>query len=885
MSVSFLHINLQTFKVVLYTLVVQFLFITQLVCQNNIIEVKNDSILQDTSQSLNVLPFDTVDINIQDDDINSPVHYKALDSIVYDVANKMLYLYGNAEMKYDQTQVNSANVAFDWNTQTLTAEGIDSSGKTIQTPVLVQEGKTYEANKMEYNFRTLKGKIYDVVTEDNGAFIHSEVVMKTKDNSWLSYKAKYTTCTDKEHPHFYIQAKKAKIIPDKIMVSGPANLVISGINTPLALPFAIFPINSGRRSGLILPQFGADPIDGTFRFVDGGYFWAVNDYLSMGFTGTLSTGGSFGVKIASDYKKRYKYNGNLLMSYGRKMPSDPIANKGDISNDYKLNWTHTMDSKADPNNKFSANVNFETNSYNKNSLIQDERILNVLNSSHITYTRLFSGKPYNLKISANHNQSNKSHRFSITLPEIIFNVNKITPFKSKISSKKKKFYEKIGFKYNIRAKATATAPDTTFFTQNTLDEIKYGIKQNLNISASYSIFKNFIFTPRFDYNEEWMFKKEEQFFEQHYVYQSDTISDTLYTRSVFENGFFARRNFSTGASINTTLKGIYRFEKGAVKAMMHKLTPTLNYTYKPDFSLPLWNYYESYYHEKNKEIQRYNEFQNTSVYGTGVKIGEQNRIDLTLANSLEIKVLNKKDTANMYKKIPILKNFSISSGYNFAGDSINKFQNARIFANTSFLKNLFNISGSLIYNPYSVDYNNKRISKLYQETHNKPLRFVSLDLNLGLNLRPKKKDKAKKKSEYATIEDNEYIANNPDLYYDFDIPWSFTASYHMSLKNGYGTKRDTTVLGLGSVTFGGHIDITPKWIVDVRSGYDIKAKDLTITTFSIIRDLHCWEMSLNYTAYPIKYQNFTFELRVKSALLQDLKLTKKYLRNNYNSSF
>lgn len=887
MSVSFLHIKLQTFKPILYTFVVQFLFITQLVCQNYIDEPKIDTLLVDTViKPTKTLAFDTVDINIKDDDIKSPVHYKALDSIVYDVENKMLYLYGNAEMKYDQTQVNSANVTFDWNTQTLTAEGIDSAGKNIETPILIQEGKTYEAKKMQYNFKTSKGKIFDVVTEDNGAFIHSEIVVKTPDNEWLSYKAKYTTCTNKEHPHFYIKAKKAKIIPNKIMVSGPANLIISGINTPLALPFAIFPINSGRRSGIILPQYGVDVSDGTFRFTNGGYFWAVNDYLSMGFTGSISTGGSFDFKVATDYKKRYKHNGNIILSYGRKMPADPIANKNEVESDYRIFWKHNMDSKADPNNDFNADVNFKSSTFNRNALIQDERILEVINQSNITYTRKFNEKPYNLDISAGHNLNNNTHLMSITLPEIGFNISTITPFKSKKISKKKKFYEKIAFRYNIRGKAQASSTDTTFFQEETLDLIKYGIRQELNINATYSVLKHFNFTPRFNYKEQWMFKREKQFFEEHYVYSSDTISDTLYTRSIMENGFFARRNFSTGASINTKLKGIYRFNKGPVKAMLHVLTPTLDYTYSPDFSLPMWNFYDSYHHEKNDEIIYYNQFEKTDLYGSGISKGETNRLNLTLTNTLEIKVLDKKDTANMYKKIPILKNFSISSGYNFAGDSIRKFQDVRISARTSFLDNLIGISGTLLYNPYSVNYNNKKISKMYQETHNKPLRFVSLNMNFNLNMRPKKNNKKSlSKSEYGTIGDLEYIANNPELYYDFDIPWSFTASYHMKLSNGYGTKRDTTVLGLGSVTFGGHIDITPKWIIDVRSGYDIKAKDLTITTFSLIRDLHCWEMSLNYTAYPISSQNFNFKIGVKSALLQDLKLTRKYQRNYYDSSF
>lgn len=871
----------------MYTFVVQLLFTTQLLCQN-IAEGENMDSLQIDSSKINqiILPFDTVDINIQDDDIQSPVHYKALDSIVYDVENKMLYLYGNGEMKYDQTEVNAERVTFDWNTQTLAAEGIDSLGKSVGTPILVQDGTTYEAKKMEYNFRTTKGKIYDVVTEDNGAFIHSEIVKKQADNSWLSYKAKYTTCNDKEHPHFYIQSRKAKIIPDKVMVSGPANLIISGINTPLALPFAIFPISAGRRSGIIMPRYGTDFSTGAFYLEQGGYYWAANDYLSMGFTGEIWTNGTFGLNVATNYKVKYKSNGNVLLSYRRKMPSDPIKNKFDIQNDYRLNWTHRMDAKADPNNNFSANVDVKTSTFNRNALIQNNDVLEVVNSSHITYTRRFNGKPYNLKISANHSQSNRTHAFSITLPEVAFNVNKITPFKAKISSAKKKFYEKIAFTYSIRGKATATSADTTFFTESTLEKIKYGINQNLKIDANYKVLKYLNIRPFANYEEQWMFKEEIIDFNQHYIQVNDSTIDTLYTKSSFEDGFFARRNFNLGVSFQTELKGIYTFKKGKVKGILHKMTPNVTYSYRPDFSKPFWNYYDTYSNAETNEEVTYNKFKNTGIYG-GPGVGEQNAINFSLGNSLEMKVYNKKDTINQFKKIPILRSLSIASGYNFAGDSTSKFQDVRISASTSFLNNLFGLRGSLIYNPYSRDNKNNKISKTYMETHGKPLRFVSLSLNFDINLRGKPKEKKKVlENEYGTVEQREYVANNPALFYDFNIPWSFHASYHMSLTNGItGVNRDTTVLGLGSVTFGGDIAITPKWLISVTSGLDINAKDLTLTNLRLVRDLHCWEMALNWTAYPIERQNFTFELRVKSALLQDLKLTRKHVRNSYNSSF
>lgn len=888
MKPCFKHIKNQTLLSVLYTFVLQLLFITQIYCQKIPTDsiptfLPSDTILLDSTEVLkNSNPYDTVNLVYKDDDIKEPVIYKATDSIVYDIENNMLYLYGDSEMDYGDTEVNSELVTFDWTTQTLTAYGVDSAGKKIGTPVLIQGGQTYEAKKMEFNFKTQKGKIYDVVTEDNGAYIHSEIVKKTANNEWLSYKTKYTTCNDKEHPHFYIQARRAKIIPDKVMISGAANLVISGVNTPLALPFAIFPLQKGRRSGLVIPKFGG--AGDFFTAKDGGYFWAVNDYLSLEFLGEIITDGTFGLRVNSDYNKRYKYSGNVGLSYRRVMPADPIKNPNAVQNDFNFTWNHRMDNKADPNNNFSAFVKISSNTYNKNQVVQTNAILESINSSNVNYVRRFNGKPYTLAISARFDQSLKTHAFNVTLPEATFTLNKITPFKSKISTGKKKFYEKIGFTYQAKALARVSTTDTAIFTSKTLESLKYGIDQRAGIDATYSLFKYFNITPSFDYNEQWLFKKETQNYGINYVAVNDTTIDTLSTYMVSKNDFYARRNFSANLSVNTKLTGIYNFKKGNVKAIRHVFTPSVSYRYMPDFSKPLWKYYDSYYNEETGKTVEYNQFQNTNVYGT-ISPGETNSITVTLGNSLEMKVLDKKDTANLYKKVPLLRYFNISSGYNFAGDTANKFQNINISANTSILNGLFGLNASLVYNPYSVNQNNQQVKEFYMKTHQKPLRFKNLNVTLDFNLRGKPKEKDKSfVNEYGTLEEQEYIAQNPELFYDFNIPWSVSARYHISMVNGSFADRDSMVFNFTSLDFNGDINITPKWKVAVSSGFDFKAMDFTFTTFKLLRDLHCWEMSLDWQAYPIRNQSFLFEIRVKSSLLQDLKLSRKNVNYN-NTSF
>ena len=877
----------RTLLFIMYTFVVHIFCIQSLFAQsidsiNQILS--QDTLTLDTLQSIkNTNPYDTVSFNIKDGEIKQPVIYQADDSIVYDIENKMLYLYGSSQMDYGDTKVNSERVTFDWTTQTLTAFGDDSLGKKIGTPVLVQEGKTYEANKMEFNFKTQKGRIYDVITEDNGAFIHSEIIKKTPDNEWLSYKTKFTTCNDKEHPHFYIQARRAKIIPDKVMVSGAADLVIAGVNTPLALPFAIFPLQKGRRSGLILPKpnFSGDFVS----FSGGGYYWAVNDNISLKFLGEIITDGTFGISVGSDYSKRYKYDGNIMASYRRVMPADPIVNKNAIVNDFNFSWNHRMNTKADPNNNFSAAVSVQSSSYNKNQLVQTREVLNVVNSSNISYVRRFNGKPYTLNVNTNFQQNLNTHSFSATLPELSFIVNKITPFKSKISSSKKKFYEKIGFTYSAKAKAVINTTDTTLFTKKTLESLNYGINQNFTLDATYSLFKYFNITPSVNYTEQWAFKQEEIVYDPHIVQVNDTTIDTLLTKSTINEGFYARRNFNANLSLNTKLTGIYNFKKGNLKAIRHVFTPSLSYRYSPDFSDPIWKYYTSYYNEETGKVVNYNQYTNTNVYGT-VGTGEQNAINLTLGNAFEMKVFDKKDTLTQTKKIPLLRSLNLTTGYNFAGDTANKFQNVVISANTSLLNGMFGLNASLVYNPYSVNHKNQQINESYLKTHQKPLRFKSLNITADFNISAKPKTaKTAFANEYGSIEEQDYVRLNPDLYYDFNIPWSFHVNYHLSMINGTSLNRDSTVFDFTSFQFGGDINITPKWKIAVESGYDFKTMDFSFTTFKLLRDLHCWEMSLDWQAYPIQNQSFTFEIRVKSALLQDLKLSRRNVRYNTSRTF
>lgn len=837
-------------------------------------EILPDSIQNsvDTSIVSNQNPFDTVQIEFKDDELKAPVKYEATDSIVYDIENEMLYLYGNASMDYQQTNVKSERVTFDWKTQTLSAEGVDSAGKKVGKPILTQEGSIYDANKMEYNFKTQKGKVYDAITEQDGAYIHSAVVKKNERNEWLSYKTKYTTCNNKEHPHFYIAARRAKIIPNKLMVSGAADLVVSGVNTPLLLPFAMFPLQKGRRSGIILPK--PTQVNNTFGLADFGYYWAVNDNLSLQFTSDVILDGTFQISLLSNYIKRYRYGGNLMFSYRRVAPSEPYKANAKAGNEFKFNWNFNLDNKASKNNSFSANVNVLSGSYESSQLLQNRNIYKTISTSHVNYIRTFNGKPFTFTAGARVNQNLHTKKVDLDFPELQFSANSIKPFKSKISSSKPKFYEKIRFNYNAFAKASVSTFDSLFFTEQVLQDINYGINQTATINATYSLFKYFNITPSFNYNEQWFFRQENIDYEEHYVATTDTTYDTLYTKSTFVDDFFARRNFSAGISLNTTLTGIYTFKKGKVKAIKHLVRPTIGYNYNPDFKAKMWGYYNSYYNEHLGKTVEYNQFTNKQAYG-GNASAESNSISFSIDNTIEMKVKTPKDTVNRYKKVLLLKSLRIGSSYNFAADS---FQLApiTISATTTILKGLFGLTATARYDIYSVDKQNNRINKTYWETDKKPLRFKTLNITANINLRGKSKNKNSiTQSEYSTEEEREFIVNNPYLYYDFNIPWSLRLGYHMTLNNGIAGNKDKAQWTGTTLSLNGDINITPKWKVAVVTGYQFDKKQFSLTRFTLLRNLHCWEMSLNWQAYPT--QTFQFEIRAKSALLQDLKLTRKNL--------
>jgi len=844
----------------------------------NLTKTTNDTILQTANDSIadNTAPFDTVEITYDDGDIEEAIVYSANDSIVYDMKNQKLLLFGGSSMKYTTIDIQSEEIEFDWVSSTLTSRGkVDSTGKLVENAKFIEKSGEYSADSMQYNFKTKKGRTFDVVTEQDGAYIHSEIVQKNEYDEWYGYKTKYTTCTNPEHPHFYLGANKSKVVPDKIMVTGPVNLVVADINTPLYLPFGIFPTKAGRRSGIIMPEYGEQTSYGFF-FKNAGYFWAVNDNLSLTFLSDIYTRGRFGISVDADYRKIYQYQGSLFFKYFRTPPTDKFTSTVGVNNDYRLEWSHTMDSKARPNTSFSANVTGASSNYNSNSLETTEQLLEVQLTSNVTYTKRFSKTNSNFQISARHNQNLESRTLDLTLPELSFNASRFTPFQKKIQTENKKFYEKIGVTYTAKAKAAISTYDSLLLDPEVLDELQYGTYQTAKIDMPFNLAKFFTVNPAFNYYERWYFKQEDRIFSGDSI-DVDDDGDLDYEeyQSLINNGFYGVRDFNFSTSVSTTVTGIYNFKTKNVKAVRHIVKPTMSYTYRPDFSTSNWNYYDSYYNADEQEEVTYNKYTsyNNLLYGTPSS-GMQNLVTFNLRNNIEMKTVDRKDTAQDFKIVSILEQFNISSGYNFSADSL-KIQPLVLSAQSSLFSNLISWNVGATFDPYAINQDRSKINITQFQAKKQLLRFDKANASVQFNLNPKAKNKTIEQTQYGTINEIEYIANNPQMFYDFDIPWSLSIGYRLNITKGVADNIDSTYFTANSLTLSGHLNITPKWQINLSTGYDLRDRDLTLTNVRVERDLHCWTLAFNWTAYPISSQTFTIDLHVKSPILQELKLTRK----------
>ncbi len=845
--------------------------------------------------AIDTLAIDTlISGKASEDALDARVDYKSADSIEFDLVNKKVFMYNNAVIVYDDINLQANYIEINFETNELYATGLpDSTGKMTGLPVFKQADQQFKSKTMRYNYKSKKGYINSVITEDGSGFLHGETVKKMDNDVVNISKGSYTTCELEEHPHFEFRYSKSKVIPKKRIVTGPAYLVVEDVPTPLAIPFGWFPNKQGQRSGIILPTYG-EAADRGFYFEGGGYYFYINDYLDFKVVGDVYTLGSWAVRPSFRYKKRYKYTGSANFTYAINITGVKEAPDYSRKRDFKIQWSHKQDPKARPKSTFSADVNIVSSTLNRyNPSTAQDYLSNTFRSS-IAYQTNFGGKYY-LTINAAHDQNTITKIVNVTLPELTFSVNRFNPFVTKKKIGPNKWYHNITTSYNLNARNTVTAADSVIFTPEVLDLMKNGIKHSIPISSPVKLLKYFNWTNSINLTDRMYFESYRKYWSNDTIFEdNDTIVGYLVRDTI--NGFNNIFEFGFSSSVSTKIYGMVQFgKKFPVQAIRHVLTPSVSFSYRPDYGSDFWGYYDTYIDEDGEEVQ-YSKYEG-SIYGTPTA-GKSGQIGFSFLNNLEMKVKSKKDTITGMKKVGLIDNFTISFSYDLAKDSL-KWSYLNLSGNTRLFKNLYITYRSQL-DPYILDSTGtKRLNQSEWSVNRRLFRLNSTNWSVGLDWRLNSKDfgkqdekpvatgpkiNAKTDDLPGTPEEIEDVLANPDDIIDWSIPWDLTLSYNFSYNvmrtyENYVTERNETVVQTLGVS--GNVSITPKWKIGIRTGWDFESNDLSYTSVSIYRDLHCWEMRFNWI--PTGYQkSWNFTINAKASLLQDLKLNKKKdFRDNF----
>lgn len=822
---------------------------------------------------------DTVKINYSKDTLSAPVKYHADDSVVLDVPAKTFHLYGKTNIDYDQINLKAAEVDYYQATNMLKARyRLDTGGNKRGAPIFTQQGQPpFQSDSMLYDFKTKRGKIYSTVTQQGEGFIYSQQVKKQADNSFNSFRARFTTC-DYDPPHFDFHAKKVKIIPNKMLISGPANLEVEGVPTPLFIPFAIFPLTHGQRTGLLPPTYEVSQQKG-IGLVNGGYYFGLGQYADITLRGEVYSYGSWGLTINPRYFKRYHYSGSFMLSINTTRFGDPETPDFTKSKDFRIMWSHSMDSKAHPGVSFSASVNAGTSTYNYYNVTDAQTRLNNILSSSIAFSKNWTGTPFNLTLSANHSQNTSTRQVSITLPEMAFNMNTIYPFQTKDFVGNPKWYQKIGVGYSLNFRNSVNFLDTTFLKPGFFRGFQTGIQHQVPISLTLPTTKFLTISPSVSYTERWYTK------EQHVVFNEKR--NRLDTTTNF--GFYTAREVTTGLSLSSAVYGMFQFNKhnkdAKIQAIRHVIRPSISLSYKPDMN-------KQYYYDvrvdtsANVPMQRLSYFDGIGFGPFGE--GRFGGVSFSLDNNLEMKVKSKKDTANGgIKKVKLLDGFGITGSYNLVADSF-RLSPFSVYARTT-LFNKINISANGVIDPYVYNLYGRRIDKYVWQQGRATIGSLR---NGSVSVSTSFKSPEKKNGQKPIDQDGEEMPQpgqnplqqeqdrmrrmheNPGDYVDFSIPWSVNLSYSLNFNKTRTRdyKRDTTIF-VQSLNVSGDFSLTPKWKIGMSSGFDFVHRKLTYTTLNITRDLHCWRMSINVVPLGF-YKSFSITLSPTAGILHDLRINR-----------
>ncbi len=832
--------------------------------------IVNEVLLTDTITN----DTDTIAYSLSPNAMKSRVDYKSTDSITLDIKSQKVYMYMNNDISYEDINLKANYVEIEFANSTLYATGTeDSTGNEIGRPVFTTGQNSFESHSIKYNYESKKGLVEKVITQDAEGYLHGKTVKKMANNITNVYQGSYTTC-DLEDPHFAFRFKKAKVIPDNKIITGPAHLEIEGVPTPLFIPFGLFPNKKGQRSGIIIPSYGESTQRG-FYFESGGYYFAISDHLDLKLVGDIYTLGSWAVKPSMNYRKRYKYSGYFAGNYGVNVLGEEGSPDYQRRKDFSIRWTHNQDTKARPNSKFSANVNVMSSQNNKFTGTSNTYLSNTFQSS-VNYSTSFAGK-YFLNATLNHSQNTITRELNLTLPKITFTVNRFYPFRKKVQIGKLKWYDNISVNYNMAAQNSINTYDSLFFEQDITSKMRNGMKHAVQLSSgSIKLLNNIVWSNNFNYTERWYSQQHIRSWRSDTLYLNEgPIYDYIGIDTV--NGFFAARDFNFSTSLSTILYGMFAYKGGPVKAIRHVMKPSLTFNIRPDFGTQEWGYYKHYLDENGENV-KYSVYDGF-IYGTPPD-GRSGAVGFRLSNNLEMKVRSRKDTITGTKKIVLIEDFTISTSYDIAKDSLN-LSKLTLSGRTTLFKNLI-INYASSFDPYAADSAGRRINTFEWEVNRRLFRPEKYSWRFGLTLKLYSEMLSQEKESSAgTKQELQDINENLEGYVDWNVPWNLNISYDLNYttsytyRNGYwdyDVTKDKRLIQ--TLSFYGDVNITPKWKFGFRSGYDFENNDLTYTSIDIYRDLHCWEMRFNWIPYGFR-QSWNFSINIKSSLLQDLKLDKK----------
>ncbi len=795
--------------------------------------------------------------------IKDRVVYTASDSISFDLDSSRVFLHNNANVKQKKIDLSSGFITINFDSSSLWAMPIkDSAGNNTQYPVFKDGEDEYKSRELRYNFESEKGLIFHMFTKEQEGYLHGEKIKKINDSTMFVSQGMFTTCDNEEDPHFGINFNRAEIkVQDKI-VTGFTWLSIADIPMPLALPFGYFPITNEQKSGLLMPTYGHASNRG-YYLRNFGWYFAFNDYIDLAARGDIYTNLSYAVDLQSNYVKRYRYHGKVLLRLEENHSGIKNTSSWASQRDFKIQWTHTQDSKAHPYRTFSANVNLVSSKYNQYTTSLNDYLTNTTTSSIAFSTRL--GSDWNLSANLGESYNANTKYISLDLPSIALSSSQFHPFKRKKAKGKTRWYEEITIAYRMNLINQIQTYDSLLFKDDWYNKMNNGIKHYIPVTHSAKVLKYLNWTNSISYNARWYLKSV------HKAYNSATDlidKDTVY-------GFIANRDVSFTSGLNTRIYGMFSFKKGYIKAIRHVLNPVISFNFTPDFSNPSLGFYDFYVDKNGKKV--YYSKTEEGVYGSPPN-GKSGIVSFTLNNSLEMKVKDSKDTITGTRKIKLLENLSLSTGYDLVKDSCN-WQPLRLSARTTLFERIV-INYSASYTPYVLDSNN-RITKdfLWTKQHTlfqKQSAQWTLSLSWHLNKKAKGND-IKSNMSPTELAYSPFINNNeilPDVV-DFSIPWDLTFSAHYSRLSsyivalaGYETNEAATL----SVT--GTINATDKWKIGFNTGYDFINKDYTYTSLDFYRDLHCWELRMNWIPFGPR-QGWNFGISVKASMLQDLKYEKR----------